>query len=238
MRPALRRLRGAGARRRTGGRAEEIRRALRGRVRIARDEPLAGAETLVDGGWILPGPGRRALPRRPRPGRAGRRSTRPTPRPAPTATPARCCCATAVHRSTPRRCRPATTCRRSSARRATWPARSATSAASPSSSTTRRLLADAVAEQAAAGDGWVKLVGDWIDRGRRRPGPAVARRRAGRRDRRRPRRGRPGHRARVRHRRAARADRRRHRLHRARHRADRRPDRRDGRAAAPRWSRR
>jgi imidazolonepropionase-like amidohydrolase len=27
------------------------------------------------------------------------------------------------------------------------------------------LLADVVAEQAAAGDGWVKLVGDWIDRG-------------------------------------------------------------------------
>jgi imidazolonepropionase-like amidohydrolase len=27
------------------------------------------------------------------------------------------------------------------------------------------LLPDAVAEQAAAGDGWVKLVGDWIDRG-------------------------------------------------------------------------
>jgi imidazolonepropionase-like amidohydrolase len=28
------------------------------------------------------------------------------------------------------------------------------------------LLPEAVAEQAAAGDGWVKLVGDWIDRGR------------------------------------------------------------------------
>src|SRR5690606_14128261 len=27
------------------------------------------------------------------------------------------------------------------------------------------LLPEVVAEQAAAGDGWVKLVGDWIDRG-------------------------------------------------------------------------
>ncbi len=92
------------------------------------------------------------------------------------------------------------------------------------------LLPEAVAEQAAAGDGWVKLVGDWIDRGVGDLAPlwpddvlvaaidaAHARRR-------------PGHRARVRHRRAARPDPRRHRLHRARHRPDRRPHRRDGRA--------
>ena len=50
------------------------------------------------------------------------------------------------------------------------------------------------------------------------------------RDRRRARRRRPGHRARVRRGRAARADQRRHRLHRARHRADRRHHRADGRA--------
>ena len=64
-----------------------------------------------------------------------------------------------------RRCRPATTCRRSSAPPGTWPAPSATSPAWPWSSTTRRCCPSAVAEQAAAGDGWVKLVGDWIDRG-------------------------------------------------------------------------
>ena len=68
-----------------------------------------------------------------------------------------------------------------------------------------------------------------LDRqGPRRPGPALARRRAGGRHRRRARGGRAGHRARVRHRRAARPDQRGHRLHRARHRAHRRPDRRDG----------
>ena len=63
--------------------------------------------------------------------------------------------------------------------------------------------------QARRGDGWVKLVGDWIDRGRRRPRPRVAGRRARRGDRRGPRGGRPGHRAHLRHRRAARPDRRR-----------------------------
>ena len=54
------------------------------------DEPIAGAETLVDGGWIVPGPGRRALPRRARPAGAGGPGGGRATRPAPTATPARC----------------------------------------------------------------------------------------------------------------------------------------------------
>ena len=49
--------------------------------------------------------------------------------------------------------------------------------------------------QARRGDGWVKLVGDWIDRDDGDLAPVVAGRRPGRRDRRRPRGGRPGHRA-------------------------------------------
>ena len=90
-------------------------------------------------------------------------------------------------------------------------------------------LAAEVRVQARRGDGWVKLVGDWIDRGVGDLAPEWPARRPRRRDRRGPRGGRPGHRAHLRHRRAARPDRRRHRLHRARHRADRGPHRRDGR---------
>ena len=91
-------------------------------------------------------------------------------------------------------------------------------------------LPEVVAEQARRGDGWVKLVGDWIDRA------SVIWRRCGRTTfwweghRRRTRQRRPGHRARVRRGRAAGPDRRRHRLHRARHRHDRRHHRDDGRA--------
>ena len=99
-------------------------------------------------------------------------------------------------------------------------------------------LAAEVARQARRGDGWVKLVGDWIDRdaGDLRPSwprealaAAIA---AAHED---------GARVTAHtfgDRRAARPDRRRHRLHRARHRADRGAHRRDGRAAAPRWCRR
>ena len=87
-----------------------------------------------------------------------------------------------------------------------------------------------VAQEARRGDGWVKLVGDWIERDLGDLAPswpadaftaAIAAAHA---------RGREGHRALLRHRGAADPDRRRHRLHRARHRADRGPDRRDGRA--------
>ena len=87
-------------------------------------------------------------------------------------------------------------------------------------------LPDAVAEQARWGDGWVKLVGDWIDRdiGDLAPLWSDDVLKAG--DRRRARRRRPGHRARVRRGRAARPDQRGHRLHRARHRPHRRHHRR------------
>ena len=91
-------------------------------------------------------------------------------------------------------------------------------------------LADAVAQQAQRGDGWVKLVGDWISRDEGDLAPSfppetfeeairVAHEHGARvtahcfgRDR------------------AALADRGRHRLHRARHRAHHRPGRRHGRA--------
>ena len=58
----------------------------------------------------------------------------------------------------------ATTCRASSGPAGTWPGPSATSATCRSTSRTSRSCRRAVAEQARRGDGWVKLVGDWIDR--------------------------------------------------------------------------
>ena len=91
-------------------------------------------------------------------------STRRSRRPRPNATPARCCCATPDRRSTPAASTTATTCRASSAPVGTWPGRSATSAGSPIELEDESQLPDAVAEQARWGDGWVKLVGDWIDR--------------------------------------------------------------------------
>ena len=175
-------------------------------------------------------PGRRALPRRSRSGTAPSTSTRRSGRPRPNATSARCCCATPDRRWTPAASTTATTCRASSARAGTWPARSATSRGLAIELEDESQLPDAVAEQARWGDGWVKLVGDWIDRDSRRSGAAVVRRRAEGGDRRRARQRRPGHRARLQRGRAARADQRRHRLHRARHRADRRHHRADGRA--------
>ena len=66
-------------------------------------EPVPGAETVGRGGWLLPGPGRRALPRRAsRPAaRTSRTSTRRASRRWPTATPGCWRCATAARRSTP-----------------------------------------------------------------------------------------------------------------------------------------
>ena len=86
-----------------------------------------------------------------------------------------------------------------------------------------------VAQEAERGDGWVKLVGDWIERDAGDLDPVVDPRVARRGDAGRPRPRRPGHRARLRRGRAAGPDRLRHRLHRARHRAVDRPDRHDGR---------
>ena len=157
-------------------------------------------------------------------------STRRSRRPRPNATSARCCCATPGRRSTPAASTTATTCRGSSGRAGTWPGPSATCAGLPIDLEDESQLPDAVAEQARCGDGWVKLVGDWIDRGVGDLAPlwsddvlkaAIDAAHAERR---------PGHRARVRRGRAARPDQRRHRLHRARHRAHRRHHRADGRA--------
>ena len=92
-------------------------------------------------------------------------STRPSPRPKPSATPARCCCATAVRRSTPAslddRPRPA---RDHQGRKASGAAQALRARTTPSNSRTSGSCPTAVAEQARRGDGWVKLVGDWIDR--------------------------------------------------------------------------
>ena len=95
-------------------------------------------------------------------------------------TPARCCCATAVRRSTPAASTTATTCRGSSAPVGTSPGPSGTSAGSAIELEDESQLPDAVAEQARLGDGWVKLVGDWIDRASatwRRCGPTTCSRR-------------------------------------------------------------
>ena len=91
-------------------------------------------------------------------------STSASSRPRPNAGSAHCCCATAGRRSTPAASTTATTCPESSGTAAIWPGRSATSAASPIELEDESQLPDAVAEQARWGDGWVKLVGDWIDR--------------------------------------------------------------------------
>ena len=90
-------------------------------------------------------------------------------------------------------------------------------------------LASYVAQEAQAGDGWVKLVGDWISREDGRPHAVVPGRGVRRRDRHRPRARRAGHRPLLRRDRAAVAGRGGHRLHRARHRPHRRPGRDDGR---------
>ena len=130
-------------------------------------EPVAGAETIADGGFILPGlvdahchlgiaPGgaadrerstRRGQLAGARPGR--RRARHPRRR-----------LAVPVSRSwttTP-------TCRGWPARAGTSPRRSGTCATSASRSARRTLAADGRASRPAAGNGWVKLVGDWIDR--------------------------------------------------------------------------
>ena len=56
------------------------------------------------------------------------------------------------------------TCPASSVRAGIWPGRSVTSAGAAIELEDESQLPDAVAEQARWGDGWIKLVGDWIDR--------------------------------------------------------------------------
>ena len=131
--------------------------------RISR-EPVGGADTIFDGGWILPGlvdahchvglgPQGASI------------STRRSRRPRRSARSARCCCATADRRSTPAASTTVTICRESSAPDGIWPDPSVTSPGLPIDIEDESQLPDSVAEQARRGDGWVKLVGDWIDRG-------------------------------------------------------------------------
>ena len=91
-------------------------------------------------------------------------------------------------------------------------------------------LVAAVEAQAARGDGWVKLVGDWIDRDAGDLTTVLAGRRRGGCDRASPRARRAGDRSLLRRAVGRRARRGRHRLHRARHGTDRRRHRGDGRA--------
>ena len=91
-------------------------------------------------------------------------STKRSHRPRPNATSVRCCCVTAARRPTPA----------ASTTMPTYPASSGPESISPDPSVTRRAfrveledesqLPAAVAEEARRGDGWIKLVGDWIDR--------------------------------------------------------------------------
>ena len=129
------------------------------------DEPIAGAETLVDGGWLVPGlvdahchvglgpAGPVDLEEAAEQARTDRDARHPAdPRlrlagrhPA-AAGPAATCpeiIRAGRHLARPKRYIPGV----------------AVDADDPA------LLPELVAEQAAAGDGWVKLVGDWIDRG-------------------------------------------------------------------------
>ncbi len=131
---------------------------------MLRDEPIAGAETLIDGGWIVPGlvdahchvglgpsgpvdldeaAAQAAVDRD-----AGTLLIRDCGSPVDTR---------------PLQSRPDLPEIIRAARHVARPKRYLSGLAveldDPS------LLPDVVAEQAAAGDGWVKLVGDWIDRG-------------------------------------------------------------------------
>lgn len=128
------------------------------------DEPVAGAETLIDGGWILPGlvdahchvglgpSGAVDLVEADRQARvdrdAGALLLRDCGSPLDTT-------ALQARADLPEIIR--------AGRHLARPKRYLTGLAAelddPAS------LPDAVAEQAAAGDGWVKLIGDWIDRG-------------------------------------------------------------------------
>jgi imidazolonepropionase-like amidohydrolase len=128
------------------------------------DEPIIGAETLVDGGWILPGlvdahchvglgpSGPVDLEEADAQARtdrdAGALLLRDCGSPIDT-TPLQ------ARADLPEIIRAA----RHVARPKRYIAGLATEIDDPA------LLPDVVAEQAAAGDGWVKLVGDWIDRG-------------------------------------------------------------------------
>ena len=170
-------------------------------------EPVPGAETVSRGGWLLPGlvdahchvgigagggaveddaeaAGARRAGRR----RAGAARLRLAGR----------------HPLPGRPRRPAADHPRRPAHR---PPRAATSPAW-ASRWSRPTWSAEVGRQARRGDGWVKLVGDWIDRDVGDLAPVWPADVAGRGDRRRARGGRPGHGAHVRHRRAARADRR------------------------------
>ncbi len=88
---------------------------------------------------------------------------RPSSRRSPTATRVRCCCATAARPPTPPGSTTARTCRGWCGPAGTSRAPSATSATSPTRSS-RPSSPEYVAQEAQRGDGWVKLVGDWIDR--------------------------------------------------------------------------
>ena len=91
-------------------------------------------------------------------------STRRSPRPKPNATRAHCCCATPDHRSTPAASTTTHDLPRiiRAGRHLARPKRYQRGFAIELDDESQ--LPDAVAEQARWGDGWVKLVGDWIDR--------------------------------------------------------------------------
>ena len=99
-----------------------------------------------------------------------RRSTTTSPRSrrSPTATRAPCCCGTPARPPTPAGSTTARTCRRSSGPAGTSPAPAATSATTPTRSS-RTTWSPTSRQEARRGDGWVKLVGDWIDRDSGRP---------------------------------------------------------------------
>ncbi len=107
----------------------------------------------------------------------------------------------------------------------TSPAPSATSATTPTRSSPPSCRRTSP-RRPRRGDGWVKLVGDWISRDDGDLAPSFPARGVRRGDRDRPRARRQGDRALLRPRRPVRAARGRHRLHRARHRPRRAPARR------------
>ena len=161
---------------------------MRAPVLHVRGQVLVGPDETADELWVVDGrvtftdADRPVCRRRPDPRRAGcsrgsstRTATsgsgrtarclarRRSGRRSPIVTPARCSSATPASPATRAGSTSGTTCRRSSARAATSRAPVATSATTPTRSR-RPTSIRHVRLEAHRGDGWVKLVGDWIDR--------------------------------------------------------------------------
>ena len=156
--------------------------------------PPARAMPRTVTGWALPGLVDAHCHVGPRRARRGGRPPPARSRRSPTATRAPCCSGTPGRPPTPAGSTTARTCRGSSGPAATSPAPAATSATTRTRSSPRT-WSPTSRQEARRGDGWVKLVGDWIDRDTGDLGACWPAGRARGGHRRGPPAGRPGHRA-------------------------------------------